>query len=368
MITEPKYVTIKKDIQKKIEDGTYILGSKIPSEFELREIYGVSRHTIRLSINNLVNEGYVIKQQGSGTYVSDAYKSKVMIPKANSTKKIGVITTYLSDYIFPSIIRGIEEKLSEYGYSLLLYSTKNDVMNERNALESMIEQEVDGLIIEPTKSNLMNPNLNYYLSLVEKQIPLIMMHAGYEELNLPVISIDDAEAGRIATEHLIEKGHTNIGMITKSDDIQGKNRLKGYLKALYDAKLTFSGDSILQFDTEAKPNLTELIREMLSKENLPSSFVTYNDEVAVVLIEELKKAGLKCPEDVSIVSHDNSFISDTLSAVKLTSINHPKEEMGKKAADLVMNSIEKKVYIQSYAFKPELVVRDSVLDLEEFND
>lgn len=365
MTTEPKYIIIKKEMQKKIEDNTYPLGSKIPSEIELRKIYGVSRHTIRLAINHLVNEGYVIKKQGSGTYVSDRYKAKKRITTTSSPKTIGVITTYLSDYIFPSIIRGIEDRLSESGYSLLLYSTKNDAMNERNALERMMAQEVDGLIIEPTKSNLMNPNLNYYLDLAEKKVPLIMMHAGYEELDLPVISMDDMESGRMATEYLIDKGHLDIGMITKSDDLQGKNRLKGYLKALYDADLTFLSHTVLQFDTEAKPNLPELIRELLAKGDLPSAFVTYNDEVAVVLIEELEKLGLKCPEDISIVSHDNSFISDTLSAVKLTSINHPKEEMGRKAAELVVNSIKTNAPIQSYTFKPELIIRNSVLDLEE---
>lgn len=367
MLNEPKYIIIKKEIRGKILNKEYLLGEKIPSESELKEYYKVSRHTIREAIAELVNEGYLIKRQGSGTYVSDYYKSNILSTEPNGKKTIGVITTYLSDYIFPSIIRGIEEKLSEYEYSLLLYSTKNDVMNERIALESMIEQEVDGLIIEPTKSNLMNPNLNYYLSLAEKQIPLIMMHAGYEELDLPVISMGDTEAGRIATNHLIEKGHTTIGMITKSDDIQGKHRLKGYLSALYDAKLSFSGDSILQFDTESKSNLPQLIQSMLSKESLPSAFVTYNDEIAVILIEELNKQDLRCPEEISIVSHDNSFISDRLSSVKLTSVNHPKEEMGRVAAELVVNAIDKKVPIQPYVFKPELVVRDSTIILEDLD-
>lgn len=364
MMDEPKYIQIKTDLQNKIKEEKFLLGARIPSETDLQKEYKVSRHTVRLAINHLVNEGYVKKIQGSGTYVSNAYQSKKMYSNLNGQKTIAVVTTYLSDYIFPSIIRGIEDQLSEYGYSLLLYSTKNKVENERNALESMLENKVDGLIIEPTKSNQMNPNLNYYLDLHDNQVPLIMLHAGYEELDLPIISMDDVEAGRIATEYLIEKGHLNIGMITKSDDLQGRNRFRGFLKALYDAKLSFSSHSILRFDTESKANLPILIREMLTKGDLPSAFVSYNDEVAVVLIEELKKIGLNCPDDISIVSHDNSYFSDTLSAVKLTTINHPKEKMGKKAAELVISSIENRQPIQSYVFKPELVIRDSVLDLE----
>lgn len=367
MQSEPKYLTIKKAIQKKIETNAYPLGSRIPSESELREIYNVSRHTVRSAINNLVNEGYVVKQQGSGTFVSDYYQSKMINQEVSSPKKIGVISTYIADYIFPSIIRGIEEKLSQHGYSLLLYSTKNDVEIERLALKTMIEQEVDGLIIEPTKSNLMNPNLDYYLKLVEKQIPLVMINASYDELDLPVIAMEDTVSGKVATEYLIEKGHTNIGMITKCDDIQGKNRMKGYLKALYDAQLSFSSDFILQYDTEERPHIAKVIKSMLQKENLPTAFVSYNDEIALILIEEMNKLDLKCPEDISIVSHDNSFISDTLSGVKVTSINHSKEALGKKAAEVIIESIEEDAPIRSYYFKPELVIRDSVIELEDID-
>lgn len=93
MQSEPKYLTIKKAIQKKIETNAYPLGSRIPSESELREIYNVSRHTVRSAINNLVNEGYVVKQQGSGTFVSDYYQSKMINQEVSSPKKIGVIST-----------------------------------------------------------------------------------------------------------------------------------------------------------------------------------------------------------------------------------------------------------------------------------
>ena len=71
---------------------------------------------------------------------------------STSKKTIGVITTYISDYIFPSIIRGIERRLNEDNYSLLLASTNNDVAQEKKALEMMLSYGVDGLIVEPTKA------------------------------------------------------------------------------------------------------------------------------------------------------------------------------------------------------------------------
>ncbi|MCC5895725.1 MAG: GntR family transcriptional regulator [Alkalibacterium sp.] len=362
MLNEPKYIIIKKNLQLKIENQDYSLGTKIPSEAELRQEYDVSRHTIRQAISELVNDGYLVKQQGSGTFVSDYYKTRQI---GNGKKTIGVITTYLSDYIFPSIIRGIEEELSKHDYSLMLSSTRNNVENEKRSLESMMAQNVDGLIVEPTKSNLMNPNLNYYLSLSEKPTPLIMLNASYEELDLPFVALDDVKAGKMATEHLIDLGHTDIGIITKSDDLQGKNRLKGYLKALYDAKLTFSNEFIMRYDTEAKNDLPSLIRIMLESGQLPTAFVCYNDEIAVMLIKELNDKGISCPDDISVVSHDNSFYSTTLPSVKLTSIEHPKEKLGIQAARSIVQAVENREPITSYIFDPELIIRESTKAIAE---
>lgn len=357
---EPKYIKIKNEIKRSIEKENYPLGSKIPSEAELRSIYDVSRHTIRQAIAELVNDGYLLKQQGSGTFVSDQYKTQI---KPVGKKKIGVITTYLSDYIFPSIIRGIEEELSKHDYSLMLSSTRNNVNNERSNLENMIAQNVDGLIVEPTKSNLMNPNLNYYLSLSEKHTPLVMLNAAYDELDLPVIALDDIKAGMVATNHLIELGHKKIGMITKADDLQGKNRLKGYIKALHQAQLSFNSDHILRFDTESKPFISDKIRHLLNSGDTPTAFVAYNDEIAISLIKEIHDAGKNCPDDFSIVSHDNSFYSTLLPAVKLTSINHPKEELGKAAAKWIVDAVEGKKNNKSIIFEPELVIRNSTKHL-----
>lgn len=362
MQNEPKYITIINELKRAIEKEVYLDGSKIPSESELREQYGVSRHTIRQAISKLVNDGYLLKKQGAGTFVSSAYR--VHITK-NAGKRIGVITTYLSDYIFPSIIRGIEEELSLRNYTLLLSSTRNNVDNERINLDNMLNQNVDGLIIEPTKSNLLNPNLNYYLNLIEQQKPLVMLNAFYEELELPVVAIDDIRAGLIATEHLIELGHTKIGMITKTDDVQGKNRLKGYLKALYNSGLSYNSDHIIRFDTESKPYISDKIETLLALEDLPTAIIAYNDEIAVSLIKEIKKVGKCCPEDFSIVSHDNSFYSTIFPGIKLTSINHPKEELGKAAAAWIIDAVENKDNLKkSIIFEPELVIGTSTKALE----
>lgn len=126
---KPKYQVILEDIKSNILSGTYSIGTRIPTESALQEMYKVSRQTVRKAILELANEGFLRSEKGSGTYVSNQFRSKT---GGGSTKKtIGVITTYISDYIFPSIIRGIESRLNEDDYSLLLASTNNDVAQER---------------------------------------------------------------------------------------------------------------------------------------------------------------------------------------------------------------------------------------------
>src|SRR5699024_632969 len=117
----------------------------------------------------------------------------------SNSKTIGVITTYISDYIFPSIIRGIEQRLNEDNYSLLLASTNNDVKQEKKALEMMLSNGVKGLIVEPTKSNLYNPRIAYYLFFTVHHITCVMIHASYEDLNVLSLCLYDIQSCYLAT-------------------------------------------------------------------------------------------------------------------------------------------------------------------------
>lgn len=357
MSNEPKYIKIKKQLKQLILKGEYKVGSKIPSEAELKDKFNVSRHTIRQSISELVNDGYLKREQGSGTYVSNQYQTET---KEVSQKTIGVITTYLSDYIFPSIIRGIEDELSKRGYALLLSSTQNNVENEKRSLEMMLENGVDGLIIEPTKSAELNPNLNYYLRIQEKGIPYVSINACYEELDAPVIRMNDQSAGEKATAHLLKLGHTRISMITKTDDLQGKDRMKGFIKAYSKENKSFDNKLMVTFDTETITNLTSKIDKVLSSEDMPTAFVCYNDQIAIKVIERIQAMGKRVPQDISVISHDNSFLS-TATNVKLSSMNHPKEQLGRDAANWIIQAIEKNSFKQeSIIYESELVKRASV--------
>jgi GntR family transcriptional regulator, arabinose operon transcriptional repressor len=357
-----KYQLIIDDIKSKILSGDYGEGEQIPTEFALQERYKVSRHTVRKAILELSNEGFLRSEKGSGTYVSNQYRLK---SGSSNNRTIGVITTYISDYIFPSIIRGIEGRLNEDNYSLLLASTNNDVEQEKKALEMMLSFGVDGLIIEPTKSNLYNPNIAYYLSFKEQDVPFIMINAYYEELDVPFFCLDDVQSSYLATKEFISKGHTQIGLISKTDDLQGKYRMKGYIKALGEAKLRFHPEQVLSFDTETKLDLYTNLKEFLTENrDVLTAIVCYNDEVGLEVANVCRQLGISVPEELSIIGQDNSYIAKNAN-IKLTTLTHPQEQMGRDAADWVIKKLQgkKDLPAQTY-YQPVLIEGETVKELE----
>lgn len=361
---KPKYQLVIDELKSQILAGTYKAGDKIPSESVLQENYNVSRQTVRKAILELANEGFLRSEKGSGTYVSSQYRSRTTSKTGNKT--IGVITTYISDYIFPSIIRGIESRLNEENYSLLLASTNNDIAQEKKALEMMLSYGVDGLIVEPTRSNVYNPNIPYYLVFKEQEVPLVMINAYYEELDVPFFSLDDVKSSYLATRELIHNGHSNIGIIAKMDDLQGKFRMKGFIQALSEAKLRFQQEHVLSFDTSSKPNLSANLEVFLNnyRDEL-TALVCYNDEVGLDVVNVCRKLGISIPDDLSIVGQDNSYIAKNAN-IGLTTLTHPQEQMGRDAAEWIIKALQgkKDLPMKTY-YQPELIAGETVKAIQK---
>lgn len=361
-MNQSKYQTIAEEIRTKILAGIYPTDSAIPPELQLQKDYGVSRHTVRQAISVLVSDGFLRKEKGSGTYVDERYKSLNTLNNRTDHKTIGVITTYLSDYIFPTIIRGIESTLRNENYSLLLASTNNGYAEERECLEKMMDHGVDGLIVEPTKSALYNPNLALYVRLRERGIPLVMINAVYEELNVPSICVDDVKGGYLGTKFMVQNGHRNLLFVTKTDDLQGKYRLKGFIEACEENEIQFSANDVITYTTES---FGQVIQEIVARLQIGdvTGIICYNDQIANLLAVELAGRGYKIPDDFSIIGNDDSVLS-RIGSVKLTTLSHPKEQMGTDAASWIVRTIEAGKAEADILYEPKLIERDSVKKIE----
>lgn len=374
MAQQTKYNMVKNKIKEWITNGEVKPGEKIYSENELVKIFSVSRHTVRLAVGDLVHEGWLYREQGAGTFCSNrALENKTeKTDQVVNTKTIGLLTTYISDYIFPFIIRGIESYLADHGYSLILASTNNNIEKEKQCLQNMLDRNIDGLIVEPTKSSNYNPNINYYLELEHRNIPYLMINQYYPQLIPPHIIVNDENGGFLGTDHLIKLGHEKIVGMFKTDDLQGVYRMKGFIRAFRENNIAFFPEMILNFSTEdQETTLHEKIKDFLiSFETMPTGIICYNDQIALAVLNVLRELNLRVPEDISIVGYDDSYLSEA-SDVKLTSLTHPKMQMGIEAAKWIVSAVENKFKDgsgkfpqQSIVYEPELVIRNSTISFE----
>ncbi len=336
---------------------------KIPTESELMSLFQVSRHTIRRALSDLDAQQYVYSIQGSGTYLSD-WKDSFLYLKKN--KNVGVLTTHISNYIFPDIIRGVENTLYAESYSLLLSSTNNNVMLENSNLKNLLAHKIDGLILEPTKSAYQSQNIGYLNNIISQNIPFVMINASYSEIKAPSLRVDDFVGGRLATNHLISLGHKNIMGIFKVDDSQGIYRMNGFITECQKNEVMPSQNQTLTYlSEEVEALLPKRIELILKLINRPTGIFCYNDEIAYMVLNIANKLNISVPEHLSIVGFDDSDLSRVMEP-KLTSITHPKEKMGCDAANLIIKLINNGNNFEdsdSILYEPKLIIRNSTTTL-----
>ena len=353
---KPKYFTLMEELKEKIISGRIQPGEKLPSENQFTVQYSLSRHTVRKALSLLEQEGYIEACHGKGTFCSEKMRHM------KKSRNIAVVTTYISDYIFPRLIQGMDNVLSEQGYSIILKNTGNSRQKEAKCLEELFQKDIDGLIIEPSKSQLSCRHPGLYENLEKYQIPYIFIQGIYTEMkDKPHILMDDARGGYLVTKYLLEQGHRRITGFFKADDIQGIQRHKGYVRALQEAGIPYDPDLVVWFHTEdrrSKPSM--LVKEMVKTGSLPHGIVCYNDQIAVQVIESLEDCGLQVPKDISVTGYDNSLYAQR--GTGITTIAHPQERLGEMAAELILekiNGVSEEDSKVERLIQPELIVRGS---------
>ncbi len=357
MIATPKYMDIVEWTKMQIKDEVFKSNDKFLSETELGEKFNVSRQTVRRALEVLENQGLITRVQGSGTYIS-GLKQRRHVKTGNRSMTVGIISTYLDNYIFPSIVRGIESVLSKDGYAVQLSSTNNLVGMESRSLQFMLERQVDGLIIVPTRSALPCVNLDLYHTIMQSGIPIVFLDSYYSELSAPFAALDDVTAGYMATQHLLIKGHRNISGIFSHINRQGHLRYLGYAKALNEYGISVQEDRIFWY---SKETLNHVLRGSSFMESLNNctAAMCFNDHLALTLIDYLRQLGKNVPEDLSVIGIDNSELAKISS---LTSIEHPSEALGQAAANLLLSIINGNEG-KSVLFPPKLQIRNSVREV-----
>ena len=352
----PKYELVKNYIKNLLIEDIVSYGAKLPSEHYLMEKFKVSRQTVRQAFGELSGEGYIYKEQGKGTFSNYRADSK-------HKQIVAVLTTYISSYVFPGIISGIEQVLSDEGYMMLLSNTNNLKEREAQYLKSILEHNVVGIIIEPTKSARQNVNIKLLDDIKSKGIKTVFINAVYDDFDSSYVLLDDIKGAVIATEYLIQLGHKRIAGIFKTDDKQGTDRKNGYIASMKKYGIPVDDKYIGEYETENMYDYPYMFAQaLIREENCPTAFLCYNDQCAQMAGQAIKDAGLKIPDDISIVGYDDC-ITALDSDIDLTTIRHPKKDMGRQAAKYIIDMLDGRLEKPQMIYRPELIVRNSCKNL-----
>lgn len=282
--------------------------------------------------------------------------------KSGKTFIIGVIVPSVQAHFFASVIHSIEEGLKNSGYRIILYQSNESIDNEINGVKTLLEAQVDGII---ASLSLETSVFDHFTEVIQQNKPLILFDRVHESLNVPTVTLDDFEAGYLATEHLINQGYKKIGFITTEHQIKiFDDRLKGYKAALLKHKLTFSAEQVVYGDLSIFGGQKGAEKLMTNKKK-PDAIIAGDDFTALGIIKKLKELGL-APPQIGVIGFANETFSDYISPSLSTIDQHP-NKMGSACAEMFLKMIKQENPYQNtdhIVLNPTLVARESTLKIK----
>ena len=275
----------------------------------------------------------------------------------NKTYSIGIFfkdhqNSGLSHPFFRNVIYGMEKQFSEYGYDMILFTSKWD--DRFKYVEKCEHRNVDGAILMG-----MPKSADDLDSLLKSNIPSVFVDLDVVGKNSTYVMSDNIQGAKDAVNYLVNIGHQKIGMITGEKMTKpAQDRLKGYKAAMNDNNLNYNNNWIIEGEFSEDGGYKSM-KKLLSLDNKPTAIFCQGDNIAFGAIKAINESNYKVPDDFSIIGFDDIEISSYIEP-KLTTIRQDKYKMGKTSAELLINMINKPDNIYKEIILPtELIVRDS---------
>lgn len=273
-----------------------------------------------------------------------------------ATRMIGVIVPDLVTHFYSSIISGIEAVAEEKGYYVLIASSNESLRKEIKAVDNLLKTRVEGLIVclsQETKT------FDHFDRLIQNQIPLVFFDRVCRTGEVSSVVVDNVKAAQKITEHFFQRGARRIAYIAGPEHLNiSEERTAGYLSGLKKCGLNFQPELLEKCNLSTREAMKATAR-LLDLPERPDAIFGINDTVAFAAMKEIKRRGLRIPEDVALVGFTDEFHSTVVDPA-LTSITHPTFEIGQEAARLFFRSIENPdAKPEQIVLKTKLVVRDS---------
>ncbi|WP_448522497.1 substrate-binding domain-containing protein [Pseudothermotoga sp.] len=345
----PKYRLIEQFLLSQIKSGKYGPGTRLPTEQELMEKFGASRETVRKALDRLVVRGIIVRKPGVGSFVNS--------DRANHL--VGIIVQQITSYIFPYVVFGAEDYLFRNGYKLLLGNASEDPSREKQIIEEWVESGVTGLIVDPVYSATRRSNRDYMKSLVKQGIKVVLVHSDWNIDGASCVILDDAYGGTKAAEVFHQHGHKRVAVLYKSIHLPSFIRAMSFIQRARELgfeKIYEKSFNVSEFTGVPMQMAYELLT--MPKQLRPTAVFCYNDATALQLQLVAKRLGMSVPEDLSVIGFDDAPIGDFRDV--LTTFAHPKEEVGRKAAEILLQMLSGGE-AEKCVLQPEFIERSSVV-------
>jgi LacI family transcriptional regulator len=336
-------------------DPRHRLNAKVKIEDVAREA-AVSAATVSRVLNHpeIVRPELRDKVARAIANLSYTRDSAARALKSGRMRTIGAIVPTLGLGIFAEGVEALQNRLSESGYTLFIANSQYDQRRELQEMQSLIERGIDGIVLVGGSHG---PELRALLR--QANVPVITTYVSKAQGGIPAIGIDNQRATRELTQYLLRLGHVRFGTVANvppSND-RSRARLEGIQKALAEAGIRLQPTQIVRADHSLAQGRSAL-RQLMNDHPDITAIICTTDTLAIGAMAEARKMGWNVPQDLSITGFDDVELSAQVDP-PLTTISIPAAEIGRGAADYLINAIAGMPIPKSVQLPHRLIMRGS---------
>lgn len=287
--------------------------------------------------------------------------------KNRKTKTIGVIIPEIVHHFFAKVIRGIELVANKRGYNVIVGLSNESFDKEVINMQMLANGSIDGFILSISKETLQQQDYHHFNETISQGMPIVMFDRVVHEINCDKVIIDDFKGSKNAVDKLLNNGCKHVAIITTKDYVSvGRLRTQGYLQSLEDHKMIPDSNLILKVDDEllSEDHLDSLeieIEELFRKNKKIDGVFAVNELYAIIAMKVARKFKFRIPDDLQVIGFTDGVLSKHATP-SLTTVGQHGQEMGEKAADLLINKLENEDEEERYetvVIETNLIERES---------